>query len=95
MIQIQRELSRHDRSVACGYCGERLISKTPEGLICCGCGRPIEQTRPEQGRTVSAKGLMVFSLWVMAALPFVGAIAATDQLRTGQLTAPQVAATQD
>ncbi|MFM2173665.1 MAG: hypothetical protein RLZZ54_1592 [Cyanobacteriota bacterium] len=37
---------------------------------------------------------MVFSLWVMAALPFVGAIAATDQLRSGVL-APEMAESQE
>jgi hypothetical protein len=31
------------------------------------------------------KTLMVFGLWLMAALPFVGAIAARDQLRSGVL----------
>ena len=79
--------------MACGYCGERLISKTPEGLRCCGCGRPLEQTRPDQGRAVTAKSLMVCGLWLLAALPFIGAIAATDQLRSGPLVAPEVAET--
>jgi hypothetical protein len=37
---------------------------------------------------------MVFSLWVMAALPFVGAIAATDELRSSVL-APEVAEPQE
>jgi hypothetical protein len=37
---------------------------------------------------------MVFSLWVMAALPFVGAIAATDELRSGVL-APEVSDPQE
>jgi hypothetical protein len=80
--------------VSCGYCGERLISKTSEGLTCCGCGRPLEQTRPQKSQTLSAKTLMVFSLWVMVALPFVGAIAATDQLRSG-LLAPEVSKSQE
>ena len=75
--------------MACGYCGERLISKTSEGLSCCGCGRPLEQTRPQGKRAFSVKTLMVFGLWLMAALPFVGAIAATDQLRSGAL-APEM-----
>jgi len=76
--------------VACGYCGERLISKTTEGLSCCRCGRPLPQTRPEGKRTLSAKPLMLFGLWVMAALPFVGAIALTDELRSGALTSEMV-----
>lgn len=80
--------------MACGYCGERLISKTQEGLTCCGCGRPIEQAWPQQKRSVSAKTLMVFSLWVMAALPFVAAIAATDEMRSGVL-APEVVEPQE
>jgi hypothetical protein len=81
--------------VSCGYCGERLISKTSAGLTCCGCGRPLEQTRPQEARTtLSAKTLMVFSLWVMAALPFVGAIAATDELRSSVL-APEVVEPQE
>ena len=80
--------------MSCGYCGERLISKTSEGLTCCGCGRPLEQTRPQKPHTLSGKSLMVFSLWVMAALPFVGAIAATDQLRSGVL-APETAESQE
>jgi len=80
--------------VSCGYCGERLISKTSEGLTCCGCGRPLEQTRPQAKQSLSATTLMVFSLWVMAALPFVGAIAATDELRSSVL-APEVAEPQE
>ena len=80
--------------MACGYCGERLISKTSEGLSCCGCGRPLEQTRPEGKRVFSAKTLMVFGLWLMAALPFVGAIAATDDLRSGAL-APEMVEPQE
>ncbi len=71
--------------MACGYCGERLISKTSEGLSCCGCGRPLAQTRPEGKRALSAKTLMLFGLWVMAALPFVGAIAVTDEMRSAVL----------
>ena len=80
--------------MACGYCGERLISKTSEGLSCCGCGRPLEQTRPQDKRAFSAKTLMVFSLWVMAALPFVGAITVTDDLRSGAL-APEMVESQE
>ncbi len=80
--------------MSCGYCGERLISKTSEGLTCCGCGRPLEQTRPQAKQSFSAKTLMVFSLWVMAALPFVGAIAATDELRSSVL-APEIAEPQE
>ncbi len=72
--------------MACGYCGERLISKTSEGLSCCGCGRLLVQTWPEGNRPLSAKTLMLFGLWVMAALPFVGAIALTDEMRSGALT---------
>ncbi|MEY4359784.1 MAG: hypothetical protein RLZZ631_1270 [Cyanobacteriota bacterium] len=37
---------------------------------------------------------MVFSLWVMAALPFVAAIAATDEMRSGVL-APEVVEPQE
>ena len=80
--------------MACGYCGERLISKTSEGLSCCGCGRPLEQTRQQAQRPFSVKNLMVFGLWVMAALPFVGAIAVTDDLRSGAL-APEMAEPQE
>ena len=76
--------------MACGYCGERLISKTSEGLSCCGCGRPLVQTRPQAKRAFSATTLMVFGLWVMAALPFVGAIAVTDEMRSGPLTSEMV-----
>ncbi len=76
--------------MACGYCGERLISKTSEGLSCCGCGRPLSQTRPQAKRAFSAKTLMLFGLWVMAALPFVGAIALTDEMRSGALTSEMV-----
>ncbi|MEY3544203.1 MAG: hypothetical protein RLZZ247_360 [Cyanobacteriota bacterium] len=76
--------------MACGYCGERLISKTSEGLSCCGCGRPLEQTRPQIKRPFSVKTLMVFGLWLMAALPFVGAIAVTDEMRSGALTSEMV-----
>ncbi|MBM5808158.1 MAG: hypothetical protein FJ056_10840 [Cyanobacteria bacterium M_surface_10_m2_179] len=80
--------------MSCGYCGERLISKTSEGLTCCGCGMPLDQTRPQARQSFSATTLMVFSLWVMAALPFVGAIAATDELRFSVL-APEVAEPQE
>ena len=80
--------------MSCGYCGERLISKTSTGLSCCGCGRPLEETRPEESRSLSAKTLMVFSLWALAALPFVGAIAATDELRSSVL-APEVSEPQE
>jgi hypothetical protein len=54
----------------------------------------LEQTRPEGKRVFSAKTLMVFGLWLMAALPFVGAIAATDDLRSGAL-APEMVETQE
>jgi hypothetical protein len=37
---------------------------------------------------------MVFSLWALAALPFVGAIAATDELRSSVL-APEVSEPQE
>jgi len=67
-----------------------LINKTTEGLSCCGCGRPLAQTRPQSKRTFSAKTLMLFGLWVMAALPFVGAIAVTDEMRSGALTSEMV-----
>jgi hypothetical protein len=67
-----------------------LISKTSEGLSCCGCGRLVEQTRPEGKRVFSAKTLMVLGLWLMAALPFVGAIAVTDEMRSGALTSEMV-----
>jgi hypothetical protein len=54
----------------------------------------LEQTRPQGKRAFSAKTLMVFSLWVMAALPFVGAIATTDDLRSGGL-APEMVEPQE
>jgi hypothetical protein len=46
----------------------------------------LVQTWPEGNRPLSAKTLMLFGLWVMAALPFVGAIALTDEMRSGALT---------
>jgi hypothetical protein len=54
----------------------------------------LEQTWPEGKRVFSAKTLMVFGLWLMAALPFVGAIAATDELRSGAL-APEMVEPQE
>ena len=80
--------------MACGYCGERLISKTSEGLSCCGCGRSLEQSRPQDKRPLPVKSLIVFSLWVMVALPFIGAIAVTDDLRSGS-PSPEVVEAQD
>jgi hypothetical protein len=50
----------------------------------------LVQTRPQAKRAFSATTLMVFGLWVMAALPFVGAIAVTDEMRSGALTSEMV-----
>jgi hypothetical protein len=54
----------------------------------------LEQTRQQAQRPLSVKNLMVFGLWVMAALPFVGAIAVTDDLRSGALV-PEMAEPQE
>jgi hypothetical protein len=50
----------------------------------------LEQTRPQGKRAFSVKTLMVFGLWLMAALPVVGAIAVTDEMRSGALTSEMV-----
>ena len=68
--------------VACPGCGERLISKTSAGLSCCGCGRPLPARRFGARSSLSPKTLVVFSALALVLLPFVGAIAVTDALRS-------------
>jgi hypothetical protein len=75
--------------MACGYCGSRLISKGSQGLECCGCGRPLAQTRlvPLQGLSLGQQFLAM--VVCLGALPLVGAIAATGELRAGGTTPSQ------
>ena len=75
-------------AMSCLYCGSRLISKTPSGLSCCGCGRPLPETRPAHALRWSARKAVVFTLVTVVMLPLVGAIAANDQLRSGR-SAPE------
>lgn len=69
--------------MACGYCGSRLISKGSQGLECCGCGRPLAHSRLEPRRGLSLGQQFLALVVCLGALPLVGAIAATDQLRAG------------
>ena len=75
--------------MACGYCGSRLISKGSQGLECCGCGRPLAQTclEPLQGLSLGQQFLAL--VVCLGALPLVGAIAATGELRAGGSTPSQ------
>ena len=70
-------------AMACGFCGSRLISKGERGLECCGCGRPLLQSRVESRPPLSLKQQLLALVVCVGALPLVGAIAATDQLRAG------------
>jgi hypothetical protein len=67
--------------MACGYCGGRLIAKSSDGLICCGCARPLHSMAQQSVHRLSSKTLLLFSVLVMLALPFVGAITILDELR--------------
>lgn len=67
--------------MACGYCGGRLITKGSDGLICCGCARPLHSMAQQSVQRLSGKTLLLFSVLVMLALPFVGAITILDELR--------------
>ena len=69
--------------MACGYCGYRLISKGERGLECCGCGRPLLQTRLETSPQLPLRRRLLAVLLCVVALPLVGAIAANDRLRSG------------
>ena len=71
--------------MACVYCGSRLITKTSQGLVCCGCGRSVAATGPSGAAGLSWRKRMLALLLVLMALPLVGAVAATDQLRSGSL----------
>ena len=68
--------------MACGYCGSRLISKGSRDLECCGCGRPLAHSRLEPSKRLSWRQQLLALVICLCALPLVGAIAATDQLRT-------------
>jgi len=68
--------------MACGYCGSRLISKGSRGLECCGCGRPLATSRLEPLQRPSLRHQLLALVLCLVSLPLVGAIAATDQLRT-------------
>jgi len=70
-------------AMACGFCGSRLISKGERGLECCGCGRPLLLSRGESGPALSWRQRLLALVVCVGALPLVGAIAATDQLRGG------------
>ena len=69
--------------MSCLFCGSHLLSKTPGGLACCGCGRPLPDTRPAQGLRWSVRKALLFALVTVVMLPLVGAIAANDRLRSG------------
>jgi hypothetical protein len=69
--------------MACGFCGSRLISKGSQGLECCGCGRPLAHSRLEPRQRLSLGQQFLALVVCLGALPLVGAIAATDQLRAG------------
>ena len=71
-------------AMSCLYCGSRLISKTSSGLACCGCGRPLTETRPAVALSWSARKAVLFTLVTVVMLPLVGAIASNDQLRSGR-----------
>jgi len=73
--------------MGCLYCGERLISKTPTGLNCCGCGRPVDQAHAKPSTPLSLRSLFAFSLAALAVGPLLVAMSATDQLRSGSLAA--------
>lgn len=68
-------------AMACGFCGSRLISKAARGLECCGCGRPLLQSRVEASPRLSLRQRLLAGLVCAGSLPLVGAIVATDQLR--------------
>lgn len=68
--------------MACGYCGSRLISKGSQGLECCGCGLPVVNSRLVPSQRLSWRQQLLALLICLCSLPLVGAIAATDQLRT-------------
>ena len=69
--------------MSCLFCGSHLLSKTPDGLACCGCGRPLPQTRLARGVRWSARKTVLLTLIAVVLLPLVGAIAANDRLRSG------------
>ena len=71
------------KAMACGFCGSRLISKGERGLECCGCGRPLLQSRVQSRPALSLRQRLVAGLVCMGSLPLVGAVVATDQLRAG------------
>ena len=70
-------------AMACGFCGSRLISKGERGLECCGCGRPLLQSRVESRPPLSLRQRLFALVVCVGSLPLVGAIAATEQLRGG------------
>ncbi len=74
--------------MACGYCGSRLISKGSRGLECCGCGRPLDTSRLEPRQRPSLSHQLLALVLCLGALPLVGGIAATDQLRAAGGAAP-------
>lgn len=71
--------------MACGHCGERLIHKSTDGIRCCGCGRPLEVKRAEEGSRCPWPASLLIGLMVIILLPFVGAITVTDRLRSSPL----------
>ena len=69
--------------MACPFCGSRLLSKAPQGLECCSCGRPIAPTGwPERPR-LSLKQSLLALLLGLSLLPLVGAFVSSDALRRG------------
>jgi len=69
--------------MSCLYCGSRLISKTPAGLECCGCGRPLLQTRPHRSLALTPGRPWLVLLACCMALPLAGALTTADRLRSG------------
>jgi hypothetical protein len=67
--------------MSCLYCGSRLISKTEAGLACCGCGRPLDQTRPPAALRWSIRKTLVLLFVGVLLVPLVGPMAASDRAR--------------
>ena len=77
--------------MACPFCRSRLLSKAPQGLACCGCGRPIAQTLWPEGPRLSLKQWLLALVLGLTLLPLVGAFITYDAPRRGDATeeAPQ------
>lgn len=80
-------------AMACGSCGSRLITKTRNGLECCGCGRPFDSHRQGSGGSLSLQQQLLAMGFGLALLPLVGAMALTGELRARSSLVPTSTAT--